>query len=1020
MDKGILKKVLLLILATIILLCVAAASAEQSGVLETGITWALDDNGLLTISGTGTIPDYKAASSGQAPWLTYREQISRVRISEGITGIGNYAFYQCPGLIAAELPDSCTRIGEDVFYRSPRLREFNLPAKLESVGTNAFCQTECVRDLAFPSSLRSIGSRAFALCPELVSVSFAGQMDEIGKHAFSECTKLEQVCFRDRVGAIAYGAFSKCPSLQILVFAGDVENIDADGILSKDAKPALLICPEGSNVSRWAEEKGIEAVYTGLDFSGTPVENLHIHCAGKLGPIHWICTEEAEAFLFGEGATPDLHIGNYKWAGDYRKNILKIHVAAGVTGIGSFTFYDMWQAVEVDLPDTLESIGGYALGGLRSLQVLQLPEHLKFFGDYTLSGCEKLHILSIPSGMPFDYRYFYELAGLQQIRIEEGHEQYRSIDGALYDREGKTLLLYPTGREDPAFVLADTAEAIDKDAFQPNRFLREISMTKAVKDIPDGVFERLTRFGICQCPDGSFAEEWTLRSGYVLRKENGETVPANTVLAELEYTDNYRDNGEWTVKGCKNSDANVVIIPGYASGNTVVEVGEDAFLQNGQIRHVRLPSTIRTVNRNAFRECTALETVAGHQAETYLTAAFYGCSALKELFNGEELHGLFGMSAFAYCNALTQIRISGEFQDGVFQRCEALEEADVHVEQDAGRTLFRECPKLRTATVTGHVKEQSDPIASYCEALESVHMPSVDNLYKQQWEYTKIIDHCPSLQRVYVASFDSAEADYDYYPKNVTIYDDQGNILARPGQPEIMQTAAPSEEPVSAEKSETEEETAQEPAPEGSFEPEENPEQEEPEPEEEPAEAPVEPEAGEEEEQRGSGTSVIPGEAEKRSVNVKSANASSYITGKKEAYPPENMTDGREETAWQFSTKTTKLKKAYAFFEFDQPATVDELWIKNGFWRITKGYDQYVRNSRVKEMEISFRYQGSDEYTDGQKIKLKDDKKRKDWQKISLGRHEDVTGIQFRIISIYKGTKFPKDVCISEVLFVGQ
>ena len=94
------------------------------------------------------------------------------------------------------------------------------------------------------------------------------------------------------------------------------------------------------------------------------------------------------------------------------------------------------------------------------------------------------------------------------------------------------------------------------------------------------------------------------------------------------------------------------------------------------------------------------------------------------------------------------------------------------------------------------------------------------------------------------------------------------------------------------------------------------------------------------------------------------------------------------------------------------------MWIKNGFWTITKGFDQYTRNSRVKELGIAYRYEGSSEWADKETFKLKDDKERTDWQKIDLGMHRNVTGVRFRIISIYKGTKFSSDVCISEVAFI--
>ncbi len=154
-------------------------------------------------------------------------------------------------------------------------------------------------------------------------------------------------------------------------------------------------------------------------------------------------------------------------------------------------------------------------------------------------------------------------------------------------------------------------------------------------------------------------------------------------------------------------------------------------------------------------------------------------------------------------------------------------------------------------------------------------------------------------------------------------------------------------------------------------------------------------------------------------VPVSRVDATSYLVGKDpSSYMPARMIDGDETTAYQFSTKTTKLGEAYLYFDFEKPVRLDELWIKNGFWKITNGLDQYVRNSRVKKMTIYFRYAGSSDYKKFKAVTLKDDKSRKDWKKIDLKNQVDVTGIRICINSIYKGTKFRQDVCISEIMFV--
>ena len=147
--------------------------------------------------------------------------------------------------------------------------------------------------------------------------------------------------------------------------------------------------------------------------------------------------------------------------------------------------------------------------------------------------------------------------------------------------------------------------------------------------------------------------------------------------------------------------------------------------------------------------------------------------------------------------------------------------------------------------------------------------------------------------------------------------------------------------------------------------------------------------------------------------------ATSYIVGKDpDAYTPAKAADGDADTAFQFSTKESKPGSAYLYFDFDSPAEIDELWIKNGIWKKEKGRDPYQRNCRVKDMTIEFCYAGGNDYRDPVAATLKDDKKRTDWTVVILGRRTGVTRIRIRIDSVYKGSKFKNDVGISEIMFV--
>lgn len=163
----------------------------------------------------------------------------------------------------------------------------------------------------------------------------------------------------------------------------------------------------------------------------------------------------------------------------------------------------------------------------------------------------------------------------------------------------------------------------------------------------------------------------------------------------------------------------------------------------------------------------------------------------------------------------------------------------------------------------------------------------------------------------------------------------------------------------------------------------------------------------------------VPDKAGYMQVPVSRVDATSWIVGKDpDAYAPFRMIDGEETTAFQFSTKTTPLGEAYLYFDFDGPVTLDELWMKNGFWKITDGKDQYTRNSRAKKMTIEVQYAGENGYRSLRTVSLKDDKTRKDWKVIDMLGVENVTGVRIRIDEIFRGSKYSTDVCISEIMFV--
>ena len=142
------------------------AEPDHSGPCGDGVTYtytsstktlAIDKTG----GGTGAMTGY---SPGEAPWYSYRNDIQTLTIGNGVTSIGNYAFYECSGFTGSlTIPNSVTSIGNFAFYGCLGFTgSLTISNSVTSIGNFAFylC-SEFTGALTIPNSVTSIGYSAF-------------------------------------------------------------------------------------------------------------------------------------------------------------------------------------------------------------------------------------------------------------------------------------------------------------------------------------------------------------------------------------------------------------------------------------------------------------------------------------------------------------------------------------------------------------------------------------------------------------------------------------------------------------------------------------------------------------------------------------------------------------------------------------------------------------------------------------------------------------------------------------------
>ena len=162
----------------------------EGGEFADGLAWALSDEGLLRIDGSGSMPDWSDPS--QAPWYGHRDVISSVSIA-GEASVGAKAFYGYGALASVDL-GSAASIGSKAFSYCAALESLTVPGSASHVGSYAFCSCTGLKALAVEDGVRKIMGSAFSGCRSLESVSLPSSLAYIGANAF------HGVAFADQYG----------------------------------------------------------------------------------------------------------------------------------------------------------------------------------------------------------------------------------------------------------------------------------------------------------------------------------------------------------------------------------------------------------------------------------------------------------------------------------------------------------------------------------------------------------------------------------------------------------------------------------------------------------------------------------------------------------------------------------------------------------------------------------------------------------------------------------------------------
>lgn len=493
-----------------------------------------------------------------------------------------------------------------------------IPSSIPGVGSvtsidyGAFQGCSAMTSVTIPSSVTNIGG-AFVRCSGLTNVIIPSSVISIGNWAFQGCSALTSVTIPSTVTSIGNWAFSYCANLtDITVDAQNTQYSSVDGVLF-DKNIKTLIQYPGGKKDNYDIPNGVTCIS----------ESAFLGC------------NNLTSITIPSSVTS---IGDYAFSGCY--GLLEIMVDAqntqyssmgGVLFDKNLTFLlvcPIGKQGDYSIPESVTGIGNDAFALCGGLANVTIPSSVTGIGDYAFCFCYGLTNVTIPSSITnIGDHVFRGCFNLKEILVDAQNAQYSSVDGVLFDKNLKTLIQFPSGRESNNYNIPNGVTSIGDYAFESCGDLTGVTIPNSVTSIGDRAFESCDNLIsiIIPCSVTNISE-------YAFGFCNA--------LTSITISNSIINIGTGAFSSCEN-------LTSITFFNSVTSIGDWAFSRCTGLTNLTIPSSVTSIGAGAFESCSNLISVTIATSVTYIgNRAFYNCSSLTSAYFQGDMPTLFGWNVF--------------------------------------------------------------------------------------------------------------------------------------------------------------------------------------------------------------------------------------------------------------------------------------------------------------------------------------------------------------------------------------
>ncbi len=523
-----------------------------------------------------------------------------ITVPDSVKNISNSVFDDCHTLEKITLPDTIRRIGDFAFAGCYALKKLVIPQSVTAMGDNPFCRSllriecrsprfvfqddmlidtktrrliSCLSDMPVvkvPESVKIIGNDAFRDSKEIRKVSLPNTITRIGFSAFCACEQLRTINLPDSLKFIDYDAFECCYRLhRIVVSEKEMSRVKSKYMLESYQENRLCLA---STADCCKIKDGVRDEF-GVVYS--PDGERLLHCEN----------DEIDSYSIRKG-TKIICDGAFEYS-----NPRQIEIPDTVTTIGNLAFFDCPRLEQITLPDSVVSIGFQAFEDCKSLQKIVIPQSVAVIADATFRRCDSLHEVIFPQSI----RYIGSeaFAGCKSLEKADLPNSYLTIGDAAFACCGRLEQL----------TLPKNTVLVFK-----NPFVGCGSLTLASEDK-----EYIVEYDMLTYRDQRLAQVLISYLG------NAETLDIPPF-----------------VEGHTHIDLGDSVIDRHYKRDVVNTIGNSAFAANQTLKKISLPESVIRIEDGAFIGSSIEEIVLPNSLESIGEWAFDQCGNLKRIVVPED------------------------------------------------------------------------------------------------------------------------------------------------------------------------------------------------------------------------------------------------------------------------------------------------------------------------------------------------------------------------------------------------